>query len=74
MASLKIQKKTKWKSQAGVYGYGGEHSSNWWVSMAAALLGRERSEREERNLEVLNRRAANHWPHKLNHRSDTTSG
>lgn len=41
--------------QAGVYGYGGERSSNWWVSMAAALIGRERSEQEERNLEVLNR-------------------
>ncbi|BDA50748.1 probable Sn1-specific diacylglycerol lipase alpha at N-terminal half [Coccomyxa sp. Obi] len=45
---------------AGVYGYGGERSSNWWVSMASALIGRERSEREERNLEVLNRRAANY--------------
>lgn len=46
--------------QAGVYGYGGERSSNWWVSMAAALIGRERSEREQRNLEVLNRHAANY--------------
>jgi hypothetical protein len=41
--------------QAGVYGYGGERSSNWWVSMASLVIGRETSEREERNLEVLNR-------------------
>ncbi|EIE20387.1 alpha/beta-hydrolase [Coccomyxa subellipsoidea C-169] len=44
---------------AGVYGYGGERSSNWWVSMASALIGRETSEREERNLEVLNRADVN---------------
>ena len=41
--------------QAGVYGYGGERSSNWWVSMASLLIGRETSEREEHNLEILNR-------------------
>lgn len=41
--------------QAGVYGYGGERSSSWWVSMAAVLIGREPSEREERSLDALNR-------------------
>ena len=48
-----------WTLHAGVYGYGGERSSRWWLSMANAVLGRECSEGEERSLEVLNRQASN---------------
>lgn len=42
--------------------------------MAAALIGRERSEREERNLEVLNRRAANIWLYKSIFEHELLSG